>query len=100
MFIKRDHRKIAEILQSSKNENLYLSKRSAEFNGSFGNSALYWNKNIKTNKVDDENGMMQLGDENNYTINNNDDPFIKLNRLNLYDNRLQDLNGFHALSNR
>jgi hypothetical protein len=102
MFIKRDHRKISEILQSGKNEVLYLSKRSAEFNGSFSNSALYWNKNIKINKGDDDNGMPELNDDNFDSNNNNDNnnPLINLNRLNLYDNRLQDLNGFHALSTR
>jgi hypothetical protein len=98
MFIKRDHRKIAEILQSGKNEVLFLSKRSAEFNGSFSNSALYWNKNIKiTNDENYDDEMMELNQDNN---NNNNNPLINLNRLNLYDNRLQDLNGFHALNNR
>ena len=98
MFIKRDHRKIAEILQSGKNEVLFLSKRSAEFNGSFSNSALYWNKNIKiTNDENYDDEMMELNEDNN---NNNNNPLINLNRLNLYDNRLQDLNGFHALNNR
>jgi len=98
MFIKRDHRKIAEILQSGKNEVLFLSKRSAEFNGSFSNSALYWNKNIKiTNDQNYDDEMMELNEDNH---NNNNNPLQDLNRLNLYDNRLQDLNGFHALNNR
>jgi len=101
MFIKRDHRKIAEILTSDSNEVLYLSKRSAEFNGSFSNSALYWNKNKNNNNssssgTKDDNDM-EINEDNNNTNNN---PLINLKRLNLYDNRLQDLEGFHALVDR
>lgn len=97
MFIKRDHRKISEILSSDNNEVLYLPKRAAEFNGSFSNSALYWNKN---NSKDDSN--MDINDDNIDNSNNNNkaNPLINLKRLNLYDNRLQDLDGFHALLDR
>ena len=95
MFIKRDHRKIPEILSSDSNEVLYLSKRAAEFNGSFSNSALYWNKN-KHIKNDDND--MDMNDDNDDNVSTN--PLINLKRLNLYDNRLQDLEGFNALLDR
>ena len=97
MFIKRDHRKIAEILSSDSNDVLYLSKRAAEFNGSFSNSALYWNKNKTTTSSDVKDDDMEINEDNN---NSNDNPLINLKRLNLYDNRLQDLEGFHALVDR
>ena len=99
MFIKRDHRKIPEILSSDSNEVLYLSKRTAEFNGSFSNSALYWNKN-KHIKNDDNDMDINDDDNNDNNDNGSTNPLINLKRLNLYDNRLQDLEGFNALLDR